>query len=825
MGSKPSSPDFLIIGAQKCGTTALRHSLSQHPEVFIASCPGPDSEEFHFFNHGEVWDRGVEWYQSFFDQPDKLQGEKSPHYFDNADAHPRMAEVVPDAKLILMLRNPVQRAYSAWNHYNQQPSVTAKWGWQVQSFEQALDSNAASATNLVRDGYYLLHLHRLLAWFPREQVHIVVTERLRDDPQREYERVQTFLGLSQRHPWQGDQHVRKYAEPMQPRDYKRLQAHFAAYNRALFGFLGEELSEWGEQAPVPDALPAEPTFDIVITCMGRLEHLKQSLPLAVAQEDAQVIVVDYSCPDDCGDWVEDNYPSVKVVRVPGRQQYNRSESRNIGAAAGDSPWLLFMDADILPRHDFTAQLFELLEPDCSLHANTDAADDRTGTYACQRSTFESLGGYDETMTDWGAEDVDMFRNLRRQGVRKAKYDRNLLVPIIHSDEMRTRFHDEKDRKLSNVVNTLYSSVRRDMEALTGKDLGEQPRQQVYRYVRSTVEATYRNQRADDLRLMVSREYLHEKSLTRVLHYHIESNDRSWMPDEPSVPLQSFAENLPALRQRWPSLEMCNEEQPVFLFAAGHRSGSTLLQRMLMQNCWLWGEPYGESMLLDGLTRLFRTLRSDWPAEAFMDESHADETDPAKAWVANRYPPMQSTVDATLGYLKTLLRDPARRHGRPYWGIKEVRYDADMAHCLRWLFPNARFVFLVRNPYDCFRSYARFEKSWYLRWPDKQLLQAHQFGSHWRRLAESFFRDANSLGAFIVRYEDLLSPDYRLKDLEGYLGFGVDLDAQEHWLDGSPPLAEPKLAEDDFEDLKRAVEPFAAKLGYRRLSGKESEGAV
>lgn len=110
-------PDFLIIGAQKSGTTWLAEQLRTHPRIFMP--PG----ELHFFDQTEPPDRDVSWYaDQFRTAGDRLAGEKTPNYLflpDNPDIHEghlRLAELLPDARLIAVLRDPVERAVSAVRH-------------------------------------------------------------------------------------------------------------------------------------------------------------------------------------------------------------------------------------------------------------------------------------------------------------------------------------------------------------------------------------------------------------------------------------------------------------------------------------------------------------------------------------------------------------------------------------------------------------------------------------------------------------------------------------------------------------------------------------
>src|SRR3954471_12220533 len=87
------------------------------------------------------------------------------------------------------------------------------------------------------------------------------------------------------------------------------------------------------------------TFGIITTCMGRLDHLKQSLPKMVAQGCHQVIVVDYSCPQHSGEYVRNNFPSVRVVSVAGQEHFSNWRARNAGASVATADVLVFVDAD------------------------------------------------------------------------------------------------------------------------------------------------------------------------------------------------------------------------------------------------------------------------------------------------------------------------------------------------------------------------------------------------------------------------------------------------------------------------------------------------
>jgi hypothetical protein len=253
-------PDFIIIGAMKCGTTTLHHQLREHPLV-----RAPIRKEIHFFDR--EWAQGPAWYRAHF--PSALggrtwkTGEASPYYVCHPHVPARIAELLPDVKLIVMLRNPVTRAYS---HYRQ---IHAK-GWDPLSFEEALEAEADrigpelarmeaepdyfSETHrrfsYLQRGRYAEQLERWLRFFRREQLKIIATEELRAEPSRVHAELQQFLGLSP-HPMAGarDHKVAQY-EPMSAQTRERLSDYFAPYNQQLYELIGRDLG-WERAATGP----------------------------------------------------------------------------------------------------------------------------------------------------------------------------------------------------------------------------------------------------------------------------------------------------------------------------------------------------------------------------------------------------------------------------------------------------------------------------------------------------------------------------------------------------------------------------------------------
>jgi hypothetical protein len=252
-------PDFLIIGAQKAGTTALFAYLRWHPEL-----TGPSFKEVSFFDrhfaHGEAWYRA-----HLPARPRHLLtkrrhgrwpsvGEASPSYLFHPLAAERVAEVIPDARLIAILRNPVDRAFS---HYQHEVAL----GREPLSFDDALDQEEdrmrGEVERMLRDPFYFSHawwnftyvargryaeqLERWFAAFPREQVLVLLSEELLEEPAETYARVTDFLGVNRHELGSYPRIFSRDYEQMSSAIRDRLERDFAEPNRRLAELLGREL--------------------------------------------------------------------------------------------------------------------------------------------------------------------------------------------------------------------------------------------------------------------------------------------------------------------------------------------------------------------------------------------------------------------------------------------------------------------------------------------------------------------------------------------------------------------------------------------------------
>lgn len=298
--------------------------------------------------------------------------------------------------------------------------------------------------------------------------------------------------------------------------------------------------------------------------------------------------------------------------------------------------------------------------------------------------------------------------------------------------------------------------------------------------------------------------------------------RRMLEDVPDLP-----EALDRIAARWELPEPPPGGAPVFVLSAGWRSGSTLLQRLLMSDPRLlvWGEPYDLSGHVQRLAEALLPLGPDWPPDRYFLRAHeaSGRADHTREWIANLYPEVEHLRSAHRALFETLLARPARRRGYERWGFKEVRLSGDHALYLRWLFPDARILFLVRDPAAAYRSYRAY-RPWYERWPDDPVLTARDFGRLWARLAGSFLRHSGPLGAPLLRYEDLVSGRKNVHELACSLDLRLDEEilgtrirawrpeggAAERGGAGVRPADVPRV---ERRLLRDAVEPVASELGY------------
>lgn len=194
-------PSFLIIGTQKGGTTSLYHYIVKHPNIIAAT-----KKEVHFFDNN--FEEGISWYKDHFpftnnNNPHAITGEASPRYLFDPLVPKRVFEYLPSVKLIVLLRNPVDRAYS---HYQ----MAVRNGDEKRSFENTIiqekekilnkseqsHNNLDLFTSYLSRGIYIEQLSRWMDLFPKKQMHIIKSEDFFENPKRITKEVIQFLTLA-----------------------------------------------------------------------------------------------------------------------------------------------------------------------------------------------------------------------------------------------------------------------------------------------------------------------------------------------------------------------------------------------------------------------------------------------------------------------------------------------------------------------------------------------------------------------------------------------------------------------------------------------------
>jgi hypothetical protein len=178
-------PNLIVIGAQKCGTTSLHYYLGLHPDISMSS-----EKELNFFLVERNWHRGLDWYQAQFRGEAKIYGESSPAYTHHptfSGVAERMHSVVPQARLIYLVRDPIERLLSHYVHAYAE-------GEENRSLDQALADLAGSP--YVQRSRYAMQLEPYLKFFPLSRILVVPQEDLYRRRRETLREIFRFLGVA-----------------------------------------------------------------------------------------------------------------------------------------------------------------------------------------------------------------------------------------------------------------------------------------------------------------------------------------------------------------------------------------------------------------------------------------------------------------------------------------------------------------------------------------------------------------------------------------------------------------------------------------------------
>lgn len=263
-------PTFVIVGAQKCGTSSLHRLLRQHPQVHMSR-----TKELHFFDRH--FDRGLDWYAEQFTPGRRHQhsGETTPSYMYKEGARKRLIATLPDARIVMILRNPADRAYSHYWHDVRRLEQERRSQPVPDTFEAALaqerpellpelaggdveGGGTGRPLSYVGRGEYLDQVEPLEAAYGRDRLHVMLLEDLLADRTAALRGLFRFLGVDEepaesvrevhanryRRPDESGQVKAAEYQPMRPETRAVLVEHFTPHNERLGAWLGRDLSHW-----------------------------------------------------------------------------------------------------------------------------------------------------------------------------------------------------------------------------------------------------------------------------------------------------------------------------------------------------------------------------------------------------------------------------------------------------------------------------------------------------------------------------------------------------------------------------------------------------
>ena len=272
-------PNFIIPGAPKSGTTALQIYLSQHPDIYMVN------QEIHFFDNDDNFKKGIEWYKRFFKEKKKMMGEKTPQYMYDKKVPARIHKYLGEVKLVFLLRNPIDRAYSHYWH-------NKRIGKEPLSFEKAIkteekrmkvDTKNSYLYSYKDRGQYIDQIMRYNDFFPKSKMKFVLSEELNENTREVLKNILQFLEVGSDFEFTdvkkkhvggvprsnslakiaGNKFVnnikylkwgikiintKKIKPPIAGETRRYLQMHFSSYNQQLEKFTGLDLERWGKNS-------------------------------------------------------------------------------------------------------------------------------------------------------------------------------------------------------------------------------------------------------------------------------------------------------------------------------------------------------------------------------------------------------------------------------------------------------------------------------------------------------------------------------------------------------------------------------------------------
>jgi hypothetical protein len=237
--------DFIIAGTMKGGTTAAIYNMTRHPDISMVK------EEIHYYDNKKNFQKGVEWYKSHFDYSKKMTGDKNHDIMYEYSCLELVQAVNPQIKIIIFLRNPIERAYSHWKmtrdlfknnnsfEYCVMNEINNRWG-------ENRTGKISFWYHFVQRGFYYDQIQEMLKYFPIDNFYIAISEKVRNNMDKEYQKIFEFLGLDDYHSNFEEGFVSVRDDKLDPKSklYEKLKNIYADDVKKLEKFLGYKTEWW-----------------------------------------------------------------------------------------------------------------------------------------------------------------------------------------------------------------------------------------------------------------------------------------------------------------------------------------------------------------------------------------------------------------------------------------------------------------------------------------------------------------------------------------------------------------------------------------------------
>tara|TARA_B110000879_G_scaffold211942_1_gene306237 strand:+ start:47 stop:802 length:756 start_codon:yes stop_codon:yes gene_type:complete len=241
--------DYLFIGAQKTGSNSFIGYMNEHPDIYCCK------KEIHYFDI-KYNKKDFNWYEKHFKTKKTIVGEKSPSYLLDKRAINRIYNYNPNIKLIIFLREPIQRAYS---HFNMKYPIVKERGNINKIFNEDINQQkdipldkyieniSQKSTAFIHRGFYYEQIKYIYSLFPKENVLILISDENKKDILKCYNKIFTFLGVKKlSNIKNNNRHAGTYPEELDMTNKKLLYKIYKPHNEKLYNLLGRKVDLWEE---------------------------------------------------------------------------------------------------------------------------------------------------------------------------------------------------------------------------------------------------------------------------------------------------------------------------------------------------------------------------------------------------------------------------------------------------------------------------------------------------------------------------------------------------------------------------------------------------